>query len=261
MKKITPKRLFFDIETSPNIVYSWRIGYKINLMPHSIIEERKIICISYSWEGDKKKQSFTWDKNKCDKQMLIDFIKVLNQADEVIAHNGDRFDVPWLRGRCIYHGIDMMPQITTLDTLKKVKGKMGFNFNSNRLDYIARFLGVGKKIKTDWELWVGCMDGDSKSLKEMVKYCEMDVQVLKDVYKKLQPYIKVNTHHGRLNGGEKFSCPNCESTHVHCNKTRYTAAGTEKKEMKCRDCGTHYTINNRTYMKLIDFRAKGKDLL
>ena len=41
------RRLYFDCETSPNIVYSWRIGYKIELSHDSIIEERRIICISY----------------------------------------------------------------------------------------------------------------------------------------------------------------------------------------------------------------------
>ena len=42
------KRLFFDIETSPNIVFAWRIGYNLSLQTHDIIEERKIICISYN---------------------------------------------------------------------------------------------------------------------------------------------------------------------------------------------------------------------
>ena len=40
------KRLFFDIETSPNIGYFWRAGYKLNIGADNIIEERKIICIT-----------------------------------------------------------------------------------------------------------------------------------------------------------------------------------------------------------------------
>jgi len=79
------KRLFFDIETSPNICYAWRIGYNLSLQPHDIIEERKIICISYKWENEDKIHSLTWDKNQCDKQMLIDFVNVANTADELIA--------------------------------------------------------------------------------------------------------------------------------------------------------------------------------
>ena len=30
------KRLFFDIETSPNIVFSWNIGYNLNISYENI---------------------------------------------------------------------------------------------------------------------------------------------------------------------------------------------------------------------------------
>lgn len=104
---MTRKRLFFDIETSPNIVTSWRIGYNLNISPDNIIHERAIICVCWKWEGEDEVHSLTWDKNQNDKQLLKKFIKVLNSADEIIGHNGDRFDIKWLRTRCIFHDIDM----------------------------------------------------------------------------------------------------------------------------------------------------------
>jgi DNA polymerase elongation subunit (family B) len=160
------KRLFFDIETSPNICYAWRIGYNLSLQPHDIIEERKIICISYKWEGEDKIHSLTWDKNQCDKQMLIDFVKVANTADELIAHNGDRFDIKWIRTRCIFHRVPMFPQYKTLDTLKKAKN--GFNFNSNKLDYIAQFLGVGAKVQhRGFDMWKDVLKGSKEAMKEL----------------------------------------------------------------------------------------------
>jgi hypothetical protein len=67
-----------------------------------------------------KDNRLTWDKNLCDRQMLIDFIKAANTADEMIAHNGDRFD-KWIRTRCIFHRVPMFPNYKTLDTLKKAK--------------------------------------------------------------------------------------------------------------------------------------------
>jgi hypothetical protein len=39
----TPKRLFFDIETSPNIGLFWSAGFKLNIAPENIIKERAII--------------------------------------------------------------------------------------------------------------------------------------------------------------------------------------------------------------------------
>ena len=65
------KRLFFDIETSPCIVYSWRVGYQINLSYENVIEDWKIICISYKWEHEDTVKNLAWDKNQCDKRTLL----------------------------------------------------------------------------------------------------------------------------------------------------------------------------------------------
>ncbi len=247
------KRLFFDIETSPNVVYSWRIGWNLTITPENIINERAIICISYKWENEDKIHTLAWDKNQCDKKMLIDFIKVANQADEMIAHNGDRFDIKWIRTRCIFHRIPMFPSYKTLDTLKKAKS--GFNFNSNKLDYIAKFLGVGAKVShSGFDMWVKCMQGDKVALAEMVNYCEGDIIVLEDVFLTMQNYIKPNTHNGVINNNLKYSCPNCGSEHPELNKNLVTAMGTIKRLMDCSDCGYNYEISNSSYILMLKFK-------
>ena len=249
------KRLFFDIETSPNVVYSWRIGYNLTITPDNIIDERKIICISYKWENSDKIYSLSWDKNQCDRQMLIDFIEQANQADELIAHNGDRFDIKWIRTRCIFHRIPMFPQYKTLDTLKKAKN--GFNFNSNKLDYIAQFLGVGAKVKhSGFDMWKNVMKGDPDAMNEMVNYCEGDIIVLEDVYFTMQNYIKTNTHNGVINNNLKYSCPSCGSEHSELIKNNVTAAGTIKRLMQCTDCNYNFEINNASYILKLKFNNK-----
>jgi len=248
----TIKRLFFDIETSPNIVYSWRIGYNLTITPENIIDERKIICISYKWESEDIIHTLKWDKNQCDKQMLIDFVKIANQSDEMIAHNGDRFDIKWIRTRCIFHRIPMFPNYNTLDTLKKAKS--GFNFNSNKLDYIAKFLGVGAKVKhSGFDMWINVMKGDEVAMNEMINYCMGDIQVLEDVYLTMQNYIKPNTHVGVHNNNLKFSCQSCGSEHITLYKNRVTTLGTIKRVMECQDCAYVYEISNSSYINLLKF--------
>ena len=143
----TRRRLFFDIETSPNIGLFWQAGYKKNIDYSNIIQERAIICICYKWEDEKEVHALTWDSRQNDKKMLQDFIKVANQAVELVGHNGDKFDLAWIRTRCVFHRIDMFPKYLTIDTLKVARAK--FRFNSNKLDYIAEYLGLGNKIKTE----------------------------------------------------------------------------------------------------------------
>jgi hypothetical protein len=240
------KRLFFDIETSPNVGYFWRAGYKQNISYENIIQERKIICISYKWEGKDKVHTLTWDKNQCDKKMLEKFIKVANRADELVGHNGDRFDIKWIRTRCVFHRVPMFPKYRTLDTLKKSRG--GFYFNSNRLDYIAQYLGVGAKVKHDgFSMWVEVMNGNKKALKDMVRYCEGDVVVLEDVYHVIKNYVLNNTHNGVLTGGYKHSCPNCGNDDAVLLKNNVTAKGTIKRLMECDSCEYVYEISNTAY--------------
>ena len=243
------KRLFFDIEVSPNLVYTWNVGYKQQIDYHNIVKERAIICICWRWEGDKKINEVHWDSKQSDKKLLQEFIKVANQADELIAHNGDRFDLPWIRTRCLFHNIDMFPNYTSIDTLKKVRSK--FRLNSNRLDYISSFLGgTGKKGSTPG-LWTEVMDNKPGALDKMVKYCKNDIVILENVYKRLAPYITGNTHHGVIAGKGKCSCTECSSQNVSFSKRRVTAAGTVKLQFQCNDCHRYFTVSEASYKKEI----------
>lgn len=243
-KKI--KRLFFDIETSPNIGLFWTAGYKQTISHENIIKERAIICICYKWAGEDKVYSLTWDENQNDKKLLEQFIEILNEASEIIGHNGDRFDLPWIRTRCLYHRIPIFPNYTTLDTLKNSRSR--FRFNSNKLDYIASFLGLGKKIHTGYDLWKKIvLDKDKQALEQMVEYCKNDVVLLEKVYNELSPYIPAKTHHGVALGGEKHSCPECGSLDMKFSQKRYTALGAPRIQLQCRSCYKYHTISQKTY--------------
>ena len=244
------KRLFFDIETSYNIGKFWRTGFNMTINPQDIIHERAVICISWKWEGEDKVHHLTWDENQCDKKMLKEFTKVLEEADEAVAHNGDRFDIKWLRTRCLIHRIPFPTYIKTLDTLKKVRSM--FNFQSNKLDYIAEVLGFGNKIKTDLSLWDRIiLNKDKEAMKEMVKYCDHDVVLLEDVYNTIFSYIKPETHVGVHKGGNKWQCPSCGSKHVEYSGTLITKAGTVKRHMKCKDCNSDYVISNTVFKQYL----------
>jgi len=238
------KRLYFDIEVSPNIGFFWNPGHKVSISYENIIHERAIICICYKWEYEKRVSFLTWDKNQCDKAMLREFVKIANTSDELIGHNGDRFDLTWIRTRCLFHDIQMFPNYTTIDTLKVSRSK--FRFNSNRLDYIGKFLGIGKKIHTGFDLWKDIVLNKSDSaMAEMVKYCKQDVLLLQSIHEKLDPYIPAKVHYGVLGGDEKTSCPSCGSSNTINSKMIVKASGNIGRQRLCKDCGKYHTINIR----------------
>lgn len=248
-------RLFIDIETSPNVVLSWRVGHEVNIDNDNILKERAIICIGYKWEHEKKAQILVWDKNQCDKAMLTKFLEIANLADEIVYHNGDRFDLPWIRSRCIFHGLEPMPRYKTIDTLQWAR--RNFLFNSNKLDYIAKYLGLGGKLKTEFGLWKRIvLDKESKALSQMSTYCKRDVELLQNVWKKMEGYMTHKTHAGVSRGRDKWTCPRDGSTHVKINHTRISASGTKTYNMQCKDCGRYYTISEKA---LRDYQEWKKD--
>lgn len=251
MNKLNKKRLFFDIETSPNIGFFWQSGYKLNVPYSNIIKERAIICICYKWEDDDKVYSLNWDKDQDDKSMLEKFITVANEANELVGHNGDRFDLPWIRTRCLFHRIPCFPNYTTLDTLKQSRSK--FRFNSNTLNYISQYLGVGEKSETGgFDLWKDIVLNNSQTaMKTMVEYCKNDVIILEKVFHHLKNYVPHKSHFGVLSTGEKSSCPECGSEDLRYSKTRYSAAGTPRIQVQCNDCHKYHTVANRTYEGIV----------
>ena len=238
------KRLFFDIETSPNIGLFFTAGFKLNIGYDSIIKERAIICICYKWEDDKEVNYLNWDSKQCDKKMLQKFVQVANEADELVGHNGDKFDLAWVRTRCLFHRIPMFPTYTTIDTLKVARSK--FKFNSNKLNYIAKYLGIGQKIHTDYDLWKDIvLNKDKEAMDKMIKYCKMDVILLEKVHKELSIHIPAKTHYGVIFGAYKGTCPECGSDDIVRNNKRVTATGVVKVQMRCNTCGKFHTKTDK----------------
>jgi len=252
MAKSKINRLFWDIETAPCKAYVWRSGWKITIPVDNIFQESSIICICYKWEGSNKVESIEWD-NGDDKELCKEFMEVAELADEMVAHNGNRFDMPAFKARCVYHGLEPNPIYKTVDTLTMARGK--FRFNSNRLDYLGKHLLGEGKISTDFSMWIDILeDNCEKAMAKMVKYCKKDVALLERVYHKLSPYSNENTHVGVLNGLDAWTCPKCGSEDVKRNGMYVTSMGVRKSEMKCNCCGRRYRISLSNLKKYTEHR-------
>lgn len=256
-KKLPIKRLFFDIETGYYIlkIRTWQLKNFNKYFNYEDIErEKEIICISYKWQYEDKVH--TLDFRNGEKQMLKEFIKILGDADEIIAHNGDRFDLPFLRARCLYHGVLMFPTYRTLDTLKKTRSS--FLFASNKLDYLLKYTEVGEKVEHEgFDMWKKIIEGDKKeseeALEKMIEYCEGDVIGLADFYAVISPFITHNNNFAVLVGGDKWDCPECGSGNVELHHTYTTAMGVIRRQMKCNDCKKQYKISNKNYMGMLEY--------
>ncbi len=217
-------------------MWGWRTGYNINIPATNILHHAKIICIGYKWEGERKLSCIQWDKNQCDKAMIREFVKVAKDADEIIYHNGDKFDLPWVRTRALLHGVDMFPDYRTTDTVKIARSK--FKFPDNKLKTIAEYLGLPTKKRTTEDLWKDIVLHKSDSaMVKMKSYCKQDVKVLEAVYHELSKHTTSKVHHGVLMGKDRGSCPHCGGLHLQQRRTITTATGLIKVDLSCTGCG------------------------
>lgn len=253
---VTRKRLFYDIETSFCQGHFWRPGFNQRIGPEQITDYAKIISIHWKWEGSKQINNLDWGLHKqCDKKMLKAFIKEMDKADEIVTHNGKRFDTPWIRTRCLYHGIPMKPQYREIDTYKLCKKYL--NLPSNSLKEVCKYYNLTAKVDAGGiRTWIDVIyNKDKKALKHMLFYGDGDITSLEAVFKKLNPYVTSQTHYGVLGGHDKFHCPECGKL-GHFNKTYTTVAGTVQHYMRCSDQNCHkiFKINNKTYQDWLQYK-------
>ncbi len=256
-KSLPIKRLFFDIETSYYVlkINTWQLRSNLKYFDHNdIIREKEIICISYKWQYENEVHTLDWRNGE--KSMLKDFIKVLGDADEIVAHNGDKFDIKFLRTRCLFNRVLMFPTYRTLDTLLKARGR--FLFASNRLDYLGKFMGAGGKEEHEgMKMWTEIVENQSQEyLDKMIAYNKRDVALLEDVFTVMSPYMDHNNNFAVLTGGEKWHCPACASGNVKMYRTYSTPMGTIRRNMKCNSCKKQYKISNKTYLHMLHSLTK-----
>jgi hypothetical protein len=251
------KRLFYDIETSFCEGHFWRAGWNQTILPHQIIKYAQIISVSWKWEGLDKVHHLDWGlKKQCDKKLVKKFIKELDKADQIVAHNGDRFDIKWIRTRALFHGLEMRNDYKSIDTLKLCKKYL--TLPSNKLSEVAKYFNVQQKRDAGGiDTWINIIfNKDKKALEHMHYYCDGDVETLEQVYKKLSPYIKRSFNYSVLKGDEKFKCPECGNL-PHYKYKYTTVAGTVQHHLQCSDreeCKTLFKVNNKTYMDYLQYK-------
>jgi len=237
--------LVWDAEVTPNIVYTWACGRKITILPESIKKERQMCVIGYRWLGQEKSRTLTWGKDADEESMIRKAVALLDRARYSVAHNGDRFDVRWLRGRAMFYRIPMAPHYSTVDTLK-IMQRLAY-LNSHKLNYLGKYFGIGEKIKTSYDLWTKIADiNHQPSLRLMATYCRQDVDLLTEFYEEFRPWFPA----APVSVAKYIcDCPNCGSSRTVARKEYRTKAGHERVNFICQDCRQPHTVAKSRFEK------------
>lgn len=226
------KILHLDIETQPNIVYSWGL-FKQNIALNQIVQSGKTICWAAKWHG-KKGIMYSGMNTNSEEGMIREMWDLLNEADVVCHYNGTRFDMPTLNKEFLKFKIPPPSPYQQIDLLQTARKQ--FRLVSNKLDYVAGYLGVGGKVQhKGMDLWSGCMTGNPADWKIMEKYNKQDVVLLEKVYKRLLPWIQGHPNPALFNDKPAMQCPKCGGTHLQKRGTYYTKVQRYQR-YQCQTC-------------------------
>jgi len=251
IKEIVPEEkefrvLLFDIETSYNKGYCFG-KYQQDIFIYE--QESRLLSFAYKWLGTKNITCFTEKDFKFNNQKLVnELYKVIEKADIIVAHNAEKFDIRKINTFFLKYNLPPPPPFKIFDTKKFAYYKFGFN--SNSLEDLCEYLGLGRKEKITEKnrLWVRLTErtASEKDWETLRRYNKRDVALLEKIYLKFRPYA---TKHPAIYV-KKDTCPYCGSRDIICKGWSYLSTGIKRQRFKCKKCGK-WSISN-WFVRYID---------
>jgi len=125
-----------------------------------------------------------------DKRITKSLALEIQNYDTIITYYGTKFDLSFIRSRCLYHNLDFSPygSIKHIDVYYMVKSKL--RLSRNRLETACRLLGIKGKTHLDGRYWVKALTGDKKAINYILTHNKADVIILEKLYDRIKDYTK-----------------------------------------------------------------------
>jgi DNA polymerase elongation subunit (family B) len=234
---LSPKIICYDIETSPNLVYSWGL-FDQQIGISQIVEPQDILCFAATEIGSNKiKSHASWDSYD---SMLKCLWEMMDEADYIVGYNQIGFDDKHVKGAFARAGMPPPSPYRSIDLLRVVK--KNFRFPSNKLAYVCEALGLDLKADPGgFKTWKSILDPNSPdrdaAQRRMVRYCRQDCKVTAQLFERLLPWIDGLNVPLHASGDESLvCCARCGGERIQQRGWAYTTT-TRYKRMVCTDCG------------------------
>lgn len=241
------KILAWDIETGPNLAYVWGL-WDQNVALSQIKERGTVLSFAARWIDEPKNKIVFWGGPSDDdhKAMVNEAWELLNEADALVSWNGKGFDTKHMNREFLLAGLNPPSPAKEIDLMLTAKKR--FRFVSNKLENVARELGLGGKVNhSGFDLWLRCLAGDPKAWTEMKRYNEQDVHLLVDLYYRLLPWIDGHPNRN-LYDPKTDGCPRCPAGPEDLTKQgfRPTMTGMYQR-YQCSKCGSWCSEGSRVF--------------
>lgn len=228
---------FWDTEFTPNAGYFWGL-FDQNIAPSFIDETQRMLCFGVK---EYKKKTLVVDERIGRREMLTQLRDELDGVDLLVSWNGAKYDTRMANKEFVQEGITPPSPYKEVDLMRIVKQR--FAFASNKLDFVAQQLGVGRKVDTGgFDLWRGVMAGDEKSWTKMRRYQKGDVDLLEKLFEVLKPWIRMPHP---VTDREGLVCRNCGGSHLQRRGEARTLQSVYPR-YQCQTCSTWMRGPERT---------------
>lgn len=129
---------------------------------------------------------------KLDRNVLKHIASDLRKFDRIFTFFGARFDIPFLRTRCMHYGIDFptFQELHHTDVYEAVKRKV--NLHSKRLQVCCDFFDIESKgHPITPQVWMSAMTGNQKALDYIMVHNIEDVIATEKLWFKIMPFTRM----------------------------------------------------------------------
>jgi hypothetical protein len=149
-----------------------------------------------TWYDFDLTQSSGWpDRRSDDSELAEKILGVLRRCHVLYAHNGARYDVPWLNSIALKYGLPSL-RAKLIDPVQVARNK--YRIGSNSLSAMSNFLGLEEnKMPLAPEVWrLALLDNDPASWALLRERCRSDVRILNTVASKVTRDVGMIDHRG-----------------------------------------------------------------
>jgi len=150
-------------------------------------------CLKY--RGDDRIRSGVVTKDeiynfKFDKRIIKELLDELKNVDIVVTYYGIGFDIPFIRTRAIYYGLNF-PAYGSMyhwDLFFKVRSKLKTHRKS--LEVVTKFYGIEGKTHLEPDMMFKAQYGHPQALAQLLHHNEEDVKILESLHDLLWSHSK-----------------------------------------------------------------------
>ena len=131
-------------------------------------------------------------RDKNDKRIIKSAVDEIKKYDRICGYYSSRFDIPYLRSRALYHGIEFPAYRDIYHTDVYYIARAKFALHSNRLAAVCEYFGIpAKEHRMTPNLWQRAGAGQEEALQIILLHCKEDVESTDTVFNLLLRHMMI----------------------------------------------------------------------